>query len=177
MKTLYLLRHCIALTSSASGDEARALAPKGEEDAAALGKVMAQKGYIPSFALCSPSKRTRQTLIGMGGKAISNILYPDILYNGTAGDLLAEIQKIPAEVEKLLVLAHNPGVHALAGMLAGAGSSSHIRRLMQGYNPGTLSVLSCPCENWADLQPDANVLENYLDPLDYNAPARPTRWT
>jgi len=178
MKTLYLLRHGTALSAAAGGDRERPLAPKGKEDCRALGKIMAAKGYIPDYALCSPALRTVETLEAIGGKKhIKRIFYPDVLYNGVTGDLLAEIQKIPDDADQVLVLAHIPGIHALAGMLAGRGKPAMIRKLIEGYNAGTLSVLSCACERWAEIQPEENELTDLLDPLDYNAPAGPTRWT
>lgn len=177
-KKLYLLRHAAALSTASGRDKDRALAPKGKEDAAALGRMMKDVGYAPSYALCSPARRTKETLESLKASLdIAAIHYPDVLYNASAGDLFTKIQSAPDAQNEILLIAHNPGIHQLAVLLAGQGASSLRQRLAAGYNPATMSVITCACEHWADLKPGENTLSALLDPLDYNAPARPTRWT
>lgn len=176
-KTLYLLRHGMAMMAQGNDDFARGLAPKGKEDALALGKVMKAEGYVPGRILCSPAVRTKQTLEAVNASLeIQEVQYPKTFYNGGAGELLHHIQQSDDHETALLVVAHNPGIHQLTVLLSGQGPESMIQRLATGFAPGTLAVLSCSCENWQDIQPGENALTALLDPEDYNAPARPTRW-
>ncbi len=178
MKQLFMLRHAQALPPESGEDRERKLSPNGLEDSKALGQDMAKKGYRPDFILCSPSVRTKQTLEGvMGAMEEAPMDYPDILYNASAGDLLHLVQQADDSAQALLLVAHNPGIYELAARLTGSGSNTLMARLSGGYKPGTLSVLSCPCEKWTDIAPGENELTDLLEPLDYNAPARPTRWT
>lgn len=175
-KRLFLLRHAQAL-SDAPSDKDRALSPKGIEDAQALGRVMAKKGYFPDLVLCSPALRTRQTLEALEeglGKRHSE--RPDILYNGAAGDYLAEIQKASDEYSDVMVVAHNPSIYELVIRLGNPEQDSMMQRLSAGYQPATLSVLECACSSWKDIQFGENDLSYLAEPIDYNAPARPTRW-
>lgn len=176
-KRLFLLRHAMALSQASDGDSSRALAPKGIEDAQALGRMMAHKGYVPDVVLCSSAVRTRQTLAGaFPDLDMAKVQFIDILYNGSVGDYLYEIQKIDDVHQNILMIAHNPCIYELVILLAAQGSDSVMQRLSEGYNPASLSVIHCACGKWADIQPAVNELDSLSNPMDYNAPARPTRW-
>ena len=176
-KRLFLLRHALAIPQSGGGDIKRALSPKGKEDAAALGELMLNQNYLPDIILCSPAVRTRQTLEGLQQHiATPNLTSPKILYNGSAGDYLHEIQKTSDEHKNILIIAHNPSIYELVILLVMQEDNSQMQRLSEGYEPATLSVISCKCDKWADIKPAENELAYITDPMDYNAPARPTRW-
>ena len=105
-----------------------------------------------------------------------NIHFIDILYSGGPGAYLYEIQQISDDHNNILMVAHNPSIYELVILLAAQGHESVMQRLSGGYQPATLSVIECKCEKWADIQPAENELVSLIDPMDYNAPARPTRW-
>lgn len=177
-KRLFLLRHAQALPSDGISDEGRKLTPKGKADALALGVLMKKKGYHPDKILCSPAIRTRQTLEGiLENLGAIDTLFPKPLYNGGADDLLRAIGQVDDNVKSLLIVAHNPGIHSLAAHLALEQSANLMNKLTAGYAPGTLTVLDCPCKSWIDLQSGQNPLHDFLEALDYNAPATPARWT
>lgn len=175
-KRLFLLRHALAL-SDASSDEMRALSPQGKEDAHALGKKMQERGFTPDIILCSPALRTRQTLEAVQETiGVEQVTFKDVLYSGATGDYFAAIQEVKDEAQNILIVGHNPTIYQLAVMLANDGAESLIQRLSEGYHPATLSVFECETSTWKDLQPVDNTLTFYESPIDYNAPARPTRW-
>lgn len=177
MKRLYVLRHAQALSSSDSGDKGRALSPQGLEDATALGQMMVRKHYRPGLILCSPATRTRQTLDCLGLSGVETH-FPERLYNGGYTAFMDVLEDVPDTVTSLLIIAHNPGIHDFAARLSSEDSpSSHIARLMQGFKPGALAALDCPIESWLDLNDETNLLADFQEPIDYNAPAGPTRWT
>ncbi len=177
-KHIYLVRHAQALPAQAEGDINRPLSPKGKDDALALGKVMLNNNYKPEIALCSPAKRTGQTLDLINESLkIEEIKQPQTLYSASAGDLLSELQKIDNEYDNIMIVAHNPGISQLASLLVGSGRASHIQRLKEGHRPGRMVLIAYEGENWSDIQPHENEIIDIMDPLDYNAPSRPTRWT
>ncbi len=178
MKTLLLLRHAQALgTQIGENDKTRKLSPKGLDDAKALGKLMMAKNLQPDIALCSPATRTHQTLENVMLSFTGVITdYNESLYNAGYEGLLNALQTIPADASMALLVAHNPGIHALAAKLAQDDNSNNYDRLTMGYAPGTLSVLSCDIDNWENLKLGTNKIIDIFDPLDYNAPDRPTRW-
>lgn len=177
MKRLYLLRHAQANPSSDTGDKGRKLSPKGLDDAEKLGRMMVKKSYKPYVVLCSPSIRTRQTwehigLVGMEDR------FPERLYNAGSAAFLEELEELDDDVASVLLIAHNPGIHDFAARLASEDSPQTLMaRLMEGFKPGALAVLDCPVESWLDIREEANKLVDFMDPMDYNAPVGPARWT
>jgi phosphohistidine phosphatase len=178
MKRLYILRHAQAMPAEGQSDKERKLTPTGMADAKALGQAMKRKSYQPDLILCSPAIRTRETLDGVAEslKTVST-LYVSKIYEGGVGDLLHAVQKADKDINALMMIGHNPSIHALAAMLAQENSTTITHRLAAGYKPGTLTVIDCTCRNWADIKPHENILVDLLEPLDYNAPSTPARWT
>ncbi len=157
-KRLFMLRHAQALPSSA-GDKSRALSPKGIKDAKALGRIMSEQGYIPDIVLCSPAKRTRQTLENLQTSLqITSVEFAEILYNGSTGDYLYEIQKISGNYNNILIIAHNPCIYELVILLAKQGNENLLQKLSMGYPPASLSVIKCKCESWLNIKPEENEL-------------------
>ena len=114
MKRLILLRHAKAERRAASGEDIdRALTDEGRAAAVSVGHALAAAGLIPDLVLVSPAVRARQTF-----EAVAAIL-PDVKLQ-TAPDLYdapAEVLRAAAEqadAGAVLVVAHNPGIGALA---------------------------------------------------------------
>lgn len=179
MKRLYLLRHAQAMSSSASGDRGRKLSPQGLADAEALGRMMARKNYRPDIVLCSPATRTTETW-EQAALALGPVktLQPAALYNASRDVFLEELEGLGDTVFSALIVAHNPGIHDFAARLSSEDSASSLMaRLMEGFRPATLAVLDCPIQSWLDLADEQNRLIDLQDPMDYNAPDGPARWT
>ncbi len=176
-KKLFLLRHAQASSAQSSSDKSRELTPQGKDDARALGQEMKRLNFIPDLIICSPAVRTKQTLEGVQSALnISNVEHPEILYNGSTGDYLHQIQLISDEHNNVLFIAHNPSIYELVILLSGSGNDTAMQRLSEGYQPASLSAVDVKSETWADIQPAVNALHAIMNPMDYNAPARPTRW-
>lgn len=147
---------------SAPTDRERPLTDHGLSQAAALGDDMRRREFVPDFIFCSPSKRTQQTLDKLLFEG-TPCEHPDRMYNAPAGDLLNFIQNTNDDIQNLMVIAHNPGIHQLAHMLSKEEISDAYSRLLQGYPPASLSVLECTNESWADIQPAHNKLAELLN--------------
>jgi len=178
MKQLYILRHAQA-AGSGHTDKERELTEQGFSDAEALGGAMLNAEFVPDFVLCSTAVRTRQTLKaalkGMGNTSPA-IDYREHLYNASHGDYLAAIQGVATHINALLLVGHNPGIHALAASLANEDNPSMVSRLSAGYAPATLTVLKCDIEDWAALRPYENKVLAVMEATEYNGADRPTRW-
>ncbi len=178
MKRLFLLRHAQTLPASGLSDIDRKLTPNGQADARALGSAMKAKGYQPDFIYCSPARRTKETLsLLLESLEERTVESPNSIYHGTRGDLFHLIQNASKDVQNLLLVGHNPVIHELAATLAKEDSPALMNRLAGGYAPGTLGVLDCSCASWSEIQAGANPLTDFMEPLDYNAPSTPARWT
>ena len=189
-KTLFIMRHAQAMPSAAS-DKERTLTPKGKEDARALGHYMKKQNHAIDLIYCSSALRTRQSW-----EQISGVLYKtkpedneqsaghtfqyeeqDGLYNADSEKILRHIQNAPASCQGLMIVAHNPGIHQLCFTLARNAGERFLGRLSSKFEPGTLAVFSCDLDDWSDITENNVKITDLVDPLDYNAPATPARWT
>src|ERR1700679_1085857 len=96
MRRLILFRHAKAEPRGPGEDDFdRALSPRGREDAAIIGRALAQENLVPDSALISPARRTAETWI------CARDSFPRIraelnrdLYNASADDVRAVIEPV-----------------------------------------------------------------------------------
>lgn len=123
MDRLILMRHGKAEPHAASGgDFERALAPRGQNDAALMGRVLAEAGLSPDLALISSARRTRETWEAAAPafpKARSETRRD--LYHAETQDVLAAIRDAAPDKGTVMVVGHNPGLHELALRMALGG--------------------------------------------------------
>ncbi|MEM7650867.1 MAG: histidine phosphatase family protein [Pseudomonadota bacterium] len=179
MKRLLVLRHAQALPAEGGNDIDRALSPKGLSDALALGETIKKRGYVPDRVLCSAAKRTQQTCEELikGLDTDIHTEFTNAIYSARIAELMQMVQETDDKVQSLLVIGHNPTIYELAVKLSIQGHETSMNHLMQGYPPASLSIIEADIEHWGDIKAENCKLLDLLDPLDYNAPAAPTRWT
>jgi phosphohistidine phosphatase len=167
MSRLWLLRHAKAAPIEAGSDRDRKLTGKGERAAREIGAWAAGRHLAPDLVLCSPAARTRQTLAllieFLEGRP--EIDYDETLYLADVPALLARLRLVPETRQAVLVVGHNPGLHALGLMLLRSGGGALARRLATGMPTGTLAgfALDGP---WAELDARAGRLETLVGPKD-----------
>lgn len=169
MKRLFLLRHAESPASYGLPDHERGLSDQGLSDARALGAFLVRDRHAVDHILCSSAARTRATLDGVfeSFEDQPSVVYSQTLYQGSLGDYLAAVQGLDDDCGAVLIVGHNPVIHGLAAMLAADDGSAGYQGLMTRYSPGSLSVLDCACDRWADIQAGANALVEYVAPGDY----------
>ncbi len=140
MRQLLFLRHAKAAAASPGiPDEARPLAPRGRDDAAAIGGVMRRRGLSPDLVLVSSARRTLETLAALEPwDEMPLVETMDRLYLADAGQILQILNEVSETVRSVLVIGHNPGLHDCALMLADAASGAARARLQEGLPTGTL---------------------------------------
>ncbi|WP_191558686.1 SixA phosphatase family protein [Brevundimonas aurantiaca] len=146
MHRLILMRHAQAEPNSPSGgDEARPLSAVGRNEALLMGRALAERGLKPDLALVSSAVRTRQTWEQMHD-AFGDVEVRDEprLYNAPADVLRGFVEASEEEAGCLLVLAHNPGVHVLAGdyLSESAASPAILDRLAGGFPTGAAALFT-----------------------------------
>jgi phosphohistidine phosphatase len=153
MHELILLRHAEATpAASGSDDAARPLTPHGEQEARAAGEWLTSHGIHFDRVLCSPSVRTRQTAaLALG---LSNVELAQEIYEASPGELIGLLEE-HADVERLVLVGHNPGIEQLVALLV-EGRSEDFR----GMPPGGLAWLKLS----GPLEPGNAVLEAFWSP-------------
>ncbi len=143
LRRLVLMRHAKAERHSADGsDFDRPLAPRGRNDAALMGKVLAQAGVRPDKVVVSSAVRTLQTWEALSPAfPDAEVVTTRALYHAEPGVILSVIEQ-EDDVECLMVVAHNPGVHALAlRLLQWASAPPSIQaRFERGFPTSTAAV-------------------------------------
>lgn len=142
MRELILLRHAHAEAASAGqADLDRPLSAEGLAEAEAAGRWLADNHLIPDCVLCSPSRRTRETLEAVLGAIgyIDQRIEPAI-YEATPGTLIG-LADANVEVGRLMLVGHNPGLERLAALLHSGQSGDY-----RGMPPAGIAVLHVPTE-------------------------------
>ncbi|AWH51798.1 phosphoglycerate mutase [Stenotrophomonas sp. ESTM1D_MKCIP4_1] len=142
MRELILLRHAHAEPATpGQADLDRPLSPVGLAEAEAAGKWLKENNLLPDCVLCSPSRRTRETLeavlatIGYVEKRLE-----DRIYEATPGTLAALVDE-RRDLDRVLIVGHNPGLERLVALMT-EGTSSDYR----GMPPAAVAVLGFPRE-------------------------------
>jgi phosphohistidine phosphatase len=121
MKRLLLCRHAkSSWAEDGQEDSERPLSARGERDAPRMGERLHQQGLRPDLVVTSPAVRARRT-----AKLLADALkYPraqirlePALYLADPATLLAVVADQDDDAERLLVVAHNPGLTDLANHL------------------------------------------------------------
>ncbi|SNR54041.1 SixA phosphatase family protein [Puniceibacterium sediminis] len=156
---LILMRHTKSDWSLDEEDHARALNPRGEASARILGEWLRAENYLPDQVLCSTSARTRQTLSLL--QLSAPVQFERELYLASP-ELLLEILR-GATGRVVLMLGHNPGIAALAAMLASV-YPSHIR--FRDYPTGATTIMDFDIPKWADLVPGTGNARDFVIPRE-----------
>ncbi|MEM9249569.1 MAG: histidine phosphatase family protein [Pseudomonadota bacterium] len=164
MKHLILLRHAKSSWANPEIDDFdRALNKRGKRAASDVGTWLRSKGWHPDTVLCSPARRTRETLERLQLDTSPDFL--DGIYEATPGTLLAAVQG--ATGERLLMVGHNPGIGALAKILA-TQAPQHAR--FDDYPTAAMTILAFELDAWAHIQPASGTIVSFLTPHDLAQP-------
>ena len=142
MRELILLRHAHAEPPDAGQAFGRQRPVEvGLAEAEAAGRWLAEQGLVPDCVLCSPARRTRETLeavLGIVGYVEQRL--EDSVYEATSGTLAA-LADAHRDADRLLVVGHNPGLEQLVALMH-SGQSGEYR----GMPPGGIAVLTLPVD-------------------------------
>lgn len=148
-------------------DHARALNVRGRQAAGVMAREMRRLGVSPDLVLVSSARRTLQTLAALEPWDTPPRVIPlDALYLAPASDLLDALRELPPTARCVLLVGHNPGLHDLAMLLAGADETdAQVARLARGYPSGALSEFAVE-GSWSEIAAGNVRLTRLLLPSD-----------
>jgi phosphohistidine phosphatase len=168
MLTLSLLRHAkSSWDDPALADHDRPLAKRGTRAAPEIAKYLKHEELLPSLILCSGAVRTRATLaliIAEIGRPPPEIRYEEALYLAAPDTILKHIQACEPHHAHVMVIGHNPGLHALALELLGAGDRKSVAALATEFPTAALAVLTFDAPQWSDIKAASGRLEHFVTP-------------
>lgn len=167
MVRLILFRHAKAADAEpGQADIDRPLTSDGLRDAAATGEALAAAGHFPDLILCSPARRTRQTLSaalpgffeGVDENASIRLVPP--LYNG--GDYARIAREDGGSASTLMLVGHNPSTHQTARALAGSGESHWLAEIARKFPTAAAAVIEFEGPDWSAVRAGDGVLIDFL---------------
>ena len=153
-------------------DHDRPLTPDGKKAAAAMGVAMRRIGLTPDVILVSSSLRTQQTLDALAPwDEWPNIETVASLYMASHTQIRDILRELPETVRSVMVIGHNPGIHELAQLLAGAAGTPsaapalEFARLAEDYPTAALSEFLIS-SLWHKIGPASTTLKRFIRPSD-----------
>ncbi len=169
MKTLFLLRHADASAQTTEQDDIdRCLSARGCDEAAGLSARFDRLTNRPTVCICSEATRAVETLDGLRASPNwardAKVEIDAALYLASTETLLERLSWVEDEVDRVLVVAHNPGIGQLLHALAKSGDTAMMERLHRGFAPAALAVLEFDVEQWSQIGTQPGRLIDMSDP-------------
>lgn len=141
---LYLLRHAEAVSWGPLGNDfSRSLSSAGAGHALLLSEWASEALPPPDTILCSPAKRTRETLaplLNLWPQLLPSTDYIEPMYGASLNLLLTLAEDAFSYSERLLMVGHNPG---LLEMLINVLQTAQVSDAAH-MSTGTLAVIEFP---------------------------------
>jgi len=112
-KELYLLRHAKSDWSLPCSDYDRPLNTRGKRQSLLIGQWMQDRQIIPQYIISSPAARARETTLSICEMIHFNVIdvyWEENLYHANHHVMLAESKTFLSRYDKVLLVAHNPGM-------------------------------------------------------------------
>lgn len=143
-QTLYLLRHAKSVPwEPGDTDFDRSLSQRGRDHMQRLSSWMRDHLDPPGAALCSSSRRTRETIspiLGIWPQITQHTSYLDEIYEASTGTLHALAERAFETADSVLMVGHNPGFEYLAIAVLRDSDAAGISKMATG----TLAVIEFP---------------------------------
>ena len=169
MKRLGILRHAKSgWDDPALADFDRPLNERGREAAGRVGEEFRKLQLDYDLALVSPARRAVETFaLVSGGWGIDLDLRSEPrLYGASLAELSAIIAEAPPQVERLLLVGHNPGLHDLAKRMSSDDGSPARASLAAKLPTGSLVEIVLGSGSWAEAAASPGELLRFLRPRD-----------
>ena len=166
MRTLHLLRHAKSSWDDVSLDDIdRPLNDRGRRACEALSRYFADDAIVPDLILCSPARRTRETLAGIEAAfGEPRTEFPEELYGAGAETISALVAALPDDVDQAMAIGHNPGIEEAALSLAGSGAN--LERMRAKYPTGALATIEFEVDGWTEVTSGSGALISFVKPRE-----------
>lgn len=155
MRKLTLLRHAKSSWSDrANADIDRPLTSRGRRGALKIGTYIEQNKIFPDLILCSPSRRTRETLAQIDpflpdGTEVK--VEPSIYSGGNGSGLISYLKSSAIEEVHVMIIGHNPTMQQMALDLAERTPDNGYHLIEKKYPTGALTQIRFDIDDWRDL--------------------------
>jgi phosphohistidine phosphatase len=158
VKTLWLLRHAKSSWDDPTlSDHDRPLAPRGRKAGKRIRRWAADHRVRPELVLCSTAERAQATLeLVLPGLGSPDVAFEVALYHVSAESLLDRLRQLDSQLDRVLLIGHNPGLHDLAHLLAPPGPDA--------LPTAALVELRLEIEAWHETRPGCALVQRLVLP-------------
>lgn len=146
MKTVLILRHAKSSWASATlPDHDRPLNKRGQRDAPRIGRLLRDEDLVPDLILTSSAVRARTTahLVAEASDYDGPIKQFRSFYLAGTPAFVHALRRLSDDYDRVLVVAHNPGLEELLAELTGEDAR---------LPTAALAVVALPIERWQELR-------------------------
>ncbi len=121
----------------------------------------------PDLVWCSTARRARQTWAVVGPELANDVVAIDCddLYMASGDRILDMVRRADDHLARLMIVAHNPGLHELAVSLADrARNDRDLAKLRAGLPTAALAVITFDTDRWGKI--GQGVLDRFIRPKD-----------
>ena len=169
-KKLTLLRHAKSSWDDYKlQDFDRPLSPRGINAAPRIGKFLFEKSLLPDLVLCSPAKRTRETLARSLPRMPkeTEIRFDKMIYSAGMGDSVVELVKTtPDNKQHILIVGHNPTMQelALSFPLWTEAQEETRQKILRKFSTCAVASFDVDIEKWEELAFGKAELTHFVTP-------------
>ena len=161
-KHLFVLRHAKSSWDDPGlDDHDRPLAPRGRKAAAVMADYLRANSIHPALVLCSGARRTVETLAGIDVGGEHSIEAE--LYGASTSGLIERLQRVPEDVESVMLIGHNPAMQTLVLRLAAGDDASDLTEVQHKFPTAALATLTFEGA-WSELGPGRARLASFVRP-------------
>lgn len=166
MRNLFLMRHGKAAWPDGVPDHRRPLAPRGQVAVPLIAGRLKTLASQIDLCMVSDATRTQETF------ALIQTVIPDLqqqrtrmIYEAPPDILLEVVEELPSEARTVLMIGHNPGLHAVALFLADpvrsdADAYSRLERKLP-----TAGLIHLQIDgHWREIGPETARLATFVTP-------------
>ncbi|NMB89936.1 MAG: histidine phosphatase family protein [Chloroflexi bacterium] len=145
MKTLILMRHAKSSWKHPElADLDRPLNKRGNRDAPMMGQLIEEKELTPQLILSSNAVRAKETvrLFTEADHFNGEVRYLENFYMAESQAYLEGLRTLPDNIERVMVVGHNPGLEGLLQILSGQVAS---------LPTAAIAHIALPIQHWNEL--------------------------
>ena len=162
MKTLLIMRHAKSSWKEQElPDHDRPLKKRGRKDINNMAKILKKKTLVPDLILSSTAVRAKDTANLMAEKMNfkGDIEFVENFYMAEPETYIQKIASVPAKIETLMIVGHNPGLEGLVMTLG---------EKITSLPTGSIAKIYLFIDKWSELTMETSGEINHLWlPEDY----------
>ncbi len=163
MKNIFFVRHAKSdWSNKILSDHDRPLNARGERDAKKMSEVFTSLGFDLDILLSSSAVRTQftaQYFLETAGIDISKLKIEPSIYESSAENIFAIIEKIDKKHENVMIFGHNPTFTTIANYFSDT--------FIQNIPTCCIFQVESTAKDWSDFNADNSKIANLYFPKQY----------